>query len=356
LRGHVLGRIADYERAAELAEQLVRGTTDDGTALLARARTRATFHRFAEALADLDAAKRSGLDRATLEAEQATVLQAIGCYAQAKELHRSAAKRQPDFAMLGALAVLQAERGEVAEAERLFTEARRRYRGTSPFPLASLDFRRGLMWYGDGNLPAARTWFDASRRRVPAYAPAQGHIAEIDTALGAHQAAIDHLRPLASSSDDPGYAARLACALSAAGHHREAEQWRVSAVARYDELALRHPDAFAGHAADFRRQADWLQTQPRDPPGQPARAHPDCAPPRADQQRPSDLVAGSACVYTDHPVGVSQTKSRVHYPVPPLLPEPDLSGGAAGRWTQLVSTPTRGQRHEQRSSRQSCWP
>jgi hypothetical protein len=30
------GRIADYERAAELAEQLMRGTTDDGTALLAR--------------------------------------------------------------------------------------------------------------------------------------------------------------------------------------------------------------------------------------------------------------------------------------------------------------------------------
>jgi hypothetical protein len=27
LRGHVLGRIADYEQAAELAEQLVRATT-----------------------------------------------------------------------------------------------------------------------------------------------------------------------------------------------------------------------------------------------------------------------------------------------------------------------------------------
>lgn len=55
------GRIADYERAAELAEQLLRGTTDAGTALLARARTRATFHRFAEALGDLDDAKRNGL-------------------------------------------------------------------------------------------------------------------------------------------------------------------------------------------------------------------------------------------------------------------------------------------------------
>jgi hypothetical protein len=45
------------------------------------------------------------------------------------------------------------------------------------------------------------------------------------------------------------------CALSAAGHRREAGQWRISAATRHDELALRHPEAFAGHAADFRRHA-----------------------------------------------------------------------------------------------------
>src|SRR5271170_7359924 len=66
LRGHVLGRIADYERASELAERLVRGSAvGDGSALLARARTLASFHRFADALADLDAAQqRGGVDRA----------------------------------------------------------------------------------------------------------------------------------------------------------------------------------------------------------------------------------------------------------------------------------------------------
>ncbi|WP_280875298.1 tetratricopeptide repeat protein [Streptomyces pseudovenezuelae] len=289
LRGHVLGRIADYERAADLAEQLVRGTRDigrqdnapqsnamrgsatqdnspqgnaphnnttpdEGTALLARARTRATFHRFAEALADLDDAERSGLDRAVLAAERAVILQALGCHAQAEQLHCAAAKGRPDFSTLGGLAVLHAERGEVAEAERLFTEARRRYRGTSPFPLASLDYRRGLMWFRAGNLTAARIWFDAGRRRVPAYAPALGHLAEIDAALGDHRAAIDRLRPLASVSDDPAYAASLACALSAAGRHREAEYWRASAAARYEDLTLRHPDAYADHAADFRRR------------------------------------------------------------------------------------------------------
>jgi tetratricopeptide (TPR) repeat protein len=233
LRGHVLGRIADYERAAELAERLVRDAPDDGTARLALARTRATFHRFPEALADLDAAGRSGSDQATLDAERAAIFQAVRCYAGVLALHRNAAGRRPGFTTLGGLAVLQAERGEVDQAERLFAEARRSYQGVSPFPVASLDFRRGLMCFTRGNLPAARIWFDA--------------------ALGAHETAIDRLRSLAVSSDDPEYAASLADILRDAGHAQEAGRWRASAAARYDELMLRYPEAFAGHAADF-----WL--------------------------------------------------------------------------------------------------
>jgi tetratricopeptide (TPR) repeat protein len=253
LHGQVLGRIADYERAAELAEQLVRAAPDDGAAWLARARTRATFHSFTKAMADLDAAGRCGSDRATLEAERAAILQAVACYADALVLRRDAAERRPDFTTLGALAVLQAERGNVAQAEHLFTEARRRYRGVSPFPVAELDFRRGLMWHREQDLPAARAWFDAAVGRVAAYAPARGHRAEVDAALGACDAAIDRLRPLALSSDDPEYAASLAGVLSDVGHHHEAEQWRISAAARYDELVSRHPEAFVDHAAEF-----WL--------------------------------------------------------------------------------------------------
>jgi tetratricopeptide (TPR) repeat protein len=255
LRGHVLGHVADYERAAELAERLVRDAPDDGAAVLARASARATLHRFAGALADLDAAERRGWDRATLDAERAAIYQATGCRTRALVLRQNAAEHQPGFATLGALAVLQAERGETAEAERLFTEARRRYRGVSPFPVASLELQRGLMWLGEGDLLAARTWFDAARRRLPAYVPALGRLAEVDAALGDPEAAIARLRPLAASSDDPEYPASLARILSAAGHGREAGQWGQRAAARYDELVLRHPEAFAGHAADFWRQA-----------------------------------------------------------------------------------------------------
>jgi tetratricopeptide (TPR) repeat protein len=150
-------------------------------------------------------------------------------------------------------AVLEAEHGKVTEAERLFTEARRRYRGVSPFPVASLDFGRGLMWLGQRDLHTARAWFDAAVQRVPAYAPALGHRAKVDAALGARDAAIDRLRPLAVSSDDPEYAASLASVLSDAGQPLEAEQWCMSAAARYDELVVPHPEAFVDHAAEF-----WL--------------------------------------------------------------------------------------------------
>ena len=124
LRGHVLGRIADYERAAALAEQLVCDAPSDASAFLARARTRATFHRFTEALADLGTAEQRGADRDVLDAERAAIYQALGRYDEALALRRDAAERQPDFATLGALAGLQAERGAVAEAERLFGTAR----------------------------------------------------------------------------------------------------------------------------------------------------------------------------------------------------------------------------------------
>jgi hypothetical protein len=106
LRGHLLGRIADYERAAGLAEALVGDASDDGWAWLVRARTRATFHRFPAALADLDAAGRRGVDRAALDAERAAILQAVGCSADALALRRDAAERRPDVTTLGALAVL----------------------------------------------------------------------------------------------------------------------------------------------------------------------------------------------------------------------------------------------------------
>jgi tetratricopeptide (TPR) repeat protein len=254
LRGQVLGCIGDYEWGEERAEQLTRDAPGDGIAYLARARARARFHRFTDALADLDMARRFGADPAVVDTERAGIFQAVGRYEPALAIYKEAAKCRPDFESLGALATLHAERGKIAAAEQLFDETRDHYRGVSPFPLALLDFQRGLMWMARGELHCALTWFESAVRRLPAYAPAQGHMAEVQAALGESEAGIARLLPFTTSSDDPDYAASLARILCDVGRVKEAGEWRDKAAARYDELMARHPEAFADHAAEF-----WLE-------------------------------------------------------------------------------------------------
>lgn len=150
LRGHILGSIADCERAEARADQLTHDRPTDGVAFLARARSRATFHRFTDALGDLDHALSFGADAADVDAERAAIFQATGRYDEALTILRNGVERRADFASLAALASLCAERGEVATAEQHFDQSRDHYRGVSPFPLAQLDFRRALMWLAEG--------------------------------------------------------------------------------------------------------------------------------------------------------------------------------------------------------------
>jgi tetratricopeptide (TPR) repeat protein len=253
LRGLILGQIADYQRAEEIAEQLVRDAATDGAAFAARARTRAVFHRFTDALDDVDRAERLSLDVETTNRERAAIFQALGRYDEALVIRQQAADRRASFENVAALVGLYAERGDVDSAERMYAESRRRFRGVSPLPLALLDFQLGLMWMSQGRLGDARTSFEAARRRVPAYAPAQGHLAEVEAELGEIEAAVARLSSLAASSDDPDYAAQLARILGDAGRAQESRHWCRLAAARYDELVACHPEAFADHAAEF-----WL--------------------------------------------------------------------------------------------------
>ena len=253
LRGLIVGRITDYDRAEEIAEQLVRDAPNDPKALLLHARTRAGFHRFYDALADVDRAERFSLDAETANGERAAIFQALGRYDESLALREEAVKRKASFENLAALVGLHAERGEIEAAERQYEESRSQYRGVSPIPLALLDFQLGLMWMNEGQLDNARTSFNAAQRRVPAYAPAAGHLSEVEAELGEVDSAISRLHSLAESSDDPDYAAQLARILGDAGRDGESRHWRQVAEARYDDLIASHPEAFADHAAEF-----WL--------------------------------------------------------------------------------------------------
>jgi tetratricopeptide (TPR) repeat protein len=253
LRGLIIGRIADNVRAEEIAEQLVRDAPTDARAFVARARTRASFHRFDDALTDVDSAVRLSLDAETANGERAAIFQAVGRYDEALALREEAAARRASFENVAALVGLHAERGEIEAAERRYAQSGSRYRGVSPFPLALLDFQLGLMWMNAGRLDDARRSFEAARCRVPGYAPAQGHLAEVEAQLGEIDSAVARLYSLAASSDDPDYAAQLARILAEAGRDRESWHWRRLAAVRFGELVASRPEAFADHAAEF-----WL--------------------------------------------------------------------------------------------------
>ena len=253
LRGSILGSVADYEHAQALAHQLVQDATTHAAAFLARARTRALFHRFADALDDLDVAERLAADAETVNRERAAVFQGLGRYVEAFAIREEVARRCPSFESFAALSTLCAESGDTERALLLRDESLRRYRGISPLPLAILDFQMGAMWMHGGTLDRAREHLSAARRYVPAYAPAQGHLAEVEAELGNIATAIALLHPLATSSDDPDYAAQLARILAEAGNAAYSRYWRQLAAARYEELVALHPEAFADHAAEF-----WL--------------------------------------------------------------------------------------------------
>jgi tetratricopeptide (TPR) repeat protein len=211
------------------------------------------FHRFGDALDDLDVAERLAADTVIVNRERAAVFQGLGRYEEAFVIREEAARRCLNFESLGALSTLCAESGDAERALRLHAESLRRYRGVSPLPLAVLDFQIGVMWMHNGELLRARDHLGSARRYVPAYASAQGHLAEVEAELGNIETAIALLLPLTLSSDDPDYAAQLARILADAGRTEESSRWRQIAAARYDELVALHPEAFADHAADF-----WL--------------------------------------------------------------------------------------------------
>lgn len=253
MRGQFLGRIADYEEALATAEQAVRTFPQDGIAYLSRAKAQATFHRFVAAQADVRLAEAWGASRFRTDPVRAAIFQAVGRYDEASLIRRRLADAHPTIRNLQALAVLEGERGRVQSAAALFAAATAHYRDVSPFPIAWGEFQQGLMWMREGDLEQARRSFAAAHQRLPQYAAARGHLAEVEAELGNRATAIDLLRPLAASSDDPDYAAHLASILMDDGKTNEALRWRTVAAARFDALTTRYPEAFADHGTEF-----WL--------------------------------------------------------------------------------------------------
>ena len=252
MRGQFLGRIVDYEKALQLAEEGVRLEPRNAISWVARAKARATFHEFKAALGDIEHAAAMGAS-SEIDSVRAAVAQATGRYEEALRLRRLVADTYPTIGSVGAVASILAERGDISEAEAEFTRALALYRDVSPFPVAWLLHQQGQMWMRAGDYPRARALLDRALEVLPPYAQASNHLAWIEAALGEAEKARARLDAVAGTADDPEAKGLLASVLQLSGQTVAAKTWHDLAASQYEDLISRHPRAFLDHAAAF-----WL--------------------------------------------------------------------------------------------------
>ena len=187
-------------------------------------------------MSDLDEAERLGVARAEVDGERAGIFQAVGRYDDAFAIRNAAVELRRDFETQGALALSTPSGAKRPPLRPSSTRA-----GPFTGPSRRSRSRRwissvaGCGW-SRRTSPALDFWFGEACCRLPAYAPAQGHLSEVEAALGEHESALVRLAPLTVSSDDPDYAAQFARILAEIDRTEEARTWLARAAAAYDAL------------------------------------------------------------------------------------------------------------------------
>jgi tetratricopeptide (TPR) repeat protein len=250
LRGDILGRIADHDRAELVAREAIGMSPGSARALYIGAQLAGRFHRFEEANALLDQALAAGHSRHEIAHERAAVLQATGRYDDALVLRERMAKDKVEIRTLGALASLLAELGRWTAAESSYKAALQADTGLSPLPCSQLLFEWGVSAMRRGDLDRAESIFCELDAILPAHVPGRGHRAEVALARGELDRAAALIRPLLETSDDPEYRAVYAEVLAARGDSKARGEAQRAAAA-YELLLARRPEAYADHAASF---------------------------------------------------------------------------------------------------------
>ena len=245
-RGQTLANVEDYEKAKAAADAVVKSSPKSGVAHLAVAVSLGAFHQFDAESKELDEAAKLGAPGQNVAAARVALLEATGKYDEAQKLMTPIDDRSKATAMVTA-AVLAAHMQKPDESERLFEKARVSFVDVSPFPIAWMDFQRGMLLEAAGKEKEARTYYLEALEAIPVYTHAVVHASITDTP----EKAIERLEAQKAVTTDPDVLAALADAHKRAKHDAEAKKATDAARARYDELLAKHPEAYRDHAARF---------------------------------------------------------------------------------------------------------
>lgn len=248
-RAQYLSNVADYEKADALTTAMVAAHPNDPYAHFARAVSLGAFHKFDDEMKQLDLAattKDRGLAARIPEA-RATVLLTLGRYDEAEKLMKPIDAETHSAIALTVAAVLAGHMQKIDESDRLFERARQSLVDVSPFPVAWMDFQRGLMLEARGKEAQARLYYAEAAEAIPDYVHAGVHLAATDKP----EDAIKRLEALRKVSTDPDILAGLADAYKKTKKDAQAKELVDKAKETYEQLLAKHPEAYRDHAARF---------------------------------------------------------------------------------------------------------
>ncbi len=246
-RSQFTGRFSDLEAADHVTLTALPKFPKNATAHLARANALGAVHEFDASLAELAKAEKLGGVADKIAEARAAIYQAQGKLDEAWKIRSATEEKYELSPALASRAALVGDMGKPAESERLFAEARAKFRDVSPFMLSWMDFQHGFLLERKGDRADAKKWLAEAHQVNPTYTHAAVHLAGLSTP----DEAVAILKPLVDTSDDPDVLAGLADALRRTGKEEEAKPIRARAKARYEDLLAKYPKAFADHAAQF---------------------------------------------------------------------------------------------------------
>lgn len=239
---------SDFDTAFETFAKLDEEAKQTPAAQRSLAGLEGAVHRFSESRARLE-----GIEGANAEDSLRTIALAVGDDLEPFVIAaREAANENPDYEHYVSLGSLLAAQGEFDSADEAYRNAINAYANVSPFPIAWVQFQRGVMWAerADRSENAVPLYEDAVRM-IPGYVVANVHLAELQAEGGDVDGAIARLERIKEVTEDPEPAGLLSELYAQTDNPEKASENARRADEMYQGLLEKYPAAFADHATEF---------------------------------------------------------------------------------------------------------
>lgn len=251
-RGRIFGDPDEIKRGIDTLGDAVRRDPDDARVYLTRAEQEQSLHRFADARADLERARRRpGVDVTRASDLETELDWNDGLYDKAIAAIRKARRDRPSSHTWLREAQLDHDLGLDDASDRAFEAAEDAISDTSPLEVAHLFLQRGIQLASRGRLDDACVFFREAAARLPAYVAATEHLAEALHGLGRDEEAAALYEKIVHDSNDPEFLHALAEIRKAQGKRDEARELDARARHRYEQLLEKYPEAMYWHASEL---------------------------------------------------------------------------------------------------------